>query len=59
MCTSWWASAQSTPTKITALLLSLIRVEPEETSGELMDQCSRHDIPPAVPELLTTNRATI
>jgi hypothetical protein len=30
--------------------------EPEELSGALMDQCSRHDIPPAVWALLTEQR---
>ena len=30
--------------------------EPEESSGALMDQCSRHDIPPAVRALLTEQR---
>src|ERR1700689_4158510 len=48
--TSWWASAQSTPTKIIYLAPLHRRSlhEPEDSSSFLMDQCSRHDIPPAV-----------
>src|ERR1019366_413619 len=48
--TSWWASAQSTPTKIIniAPLHRRSLPEPEGSSSFLMDQCSRHDIPPAV-----------
>ena len=48
--TSWWASAQSTPTKIINLAPLHRRSlhEPEDSSSFLMDQCSRHDIPPAV-----------
>ena len=38
------------------LLLSLD--EPEEMRSDLMDQCSRHDIPPAV-RLLTARRGTL
>lgn len=59
MATSWWASAQSTPTKITRYLLLVDTDEPEETSGALMDQCSKHAIPPAVPVLLAGQRGTV
>jgi hypothetical protein len=31
----------------------------EETSGDLMDQCSRHDIPPAITTSSPTGRGTI
>jgi integrase/recombinase XerD len=31
----------------------------EETSGDLMDQCSRHDIPPAITTSSRTDRGTI
>src|ERR1700735_5552256 len=50
-CTSWWASAQSTPTKIICLSplhRRSLSLSPEDSSSFLMDQCSRHDIPPAV-----------
>jgi hypothetical protein len=48
--TSWWASAQSSPTKITAPLPPPVDhpSESEKNLSDLMDQCSRHDIPPAI-----------
>jgi hypothetical protein len=49
-----------TPTKIIWLLSSNgTFVEPEDPSSSLMDQCSRHDIPPAVNGDLTADRGTI
>jgi hypothetical protein len=33
--------------------------EPEDPSSHLMDQCSRHDIPPAVTGTSPTSRGTI
>ena len=33
--------------------------EPEDASSYLMDQCSRHDIPPAVTATSPTSRGTI
>ena len=46
---SWWASAQSIPTKtIGTSLVALADTEPKESSDELIEQCSRHNIPPVV-----------
>jgi hypothetical protein len=46
---SWWASAQSIPTK-TIGISSVTRVdaEPKESCDALIEQCSRHNIPPVV-----------
>src|SRR6266851_5497073 len=46
---SWWASAQSIPTKtIGTSSVARMGTEPKESSDELIEQCSRHNIPPVV-----------